>query len=67
LKGALYADIETVRRARNRWLHGLEPPTVADAKLSVDLAQEVLRAVEGIDFEIHVFQVHSYSSGLNPP
>jgi hypothetical protein len=66
LEPSLYSDIEIIRRARNKWLHGLKPPSSSEAELAIGLAQRMLSVVEGLDYELRVFQVHSFSSGLNP-
>lgn len=45
---SLYQDISKTRRARNKWLHGMEPVSDADAGRSLRVAQELLSRVQGI-------------------
>jgi hypothetical protein len=50
----LYKPLNQVRDARNKWMHELRPVTRDAASQAVQLAQDMLRQVEGIDLTIPV-------------
>jgi len=50
----LYKPLNQVREARNKWMHELRPVTRDAASQAVQLAQDMLRQVEGIDLTIPV-------------
>jgi hypothetical protein len=52
LPHALYLGLSDVRKARNDWMHKLKPVSMHAAQLSVKMAQEMLKLVEGIDLDV---------------
>lgn len=51
---ALYKPLNQVRDARNKWMHELRPVTRDAAHSALQLAQGMLRQIEGIDLSIPV-------------
>jgi hypothetical protein len=47
----LYERVGPVRRARNRWIHALEPVTAGQSAASRALALDLLRVVHDIDLD----------------
>jgi hypothetical protein len=52
LPHALYQGLSDVRKARNDWMHRLRAVSMQAARLSVRVAQEMLKVVEGIDLDV---------------
>lgn len=48
----LYADLSQVRRARNRWAHGLDPVTANAASTAIGVGLQVLDLVTGVQLDV---------------
>ena len=45
----LFRNLSKVRGARNKWIHDLAPVPAGTAHLALEVAEDMLRLVEGLD------------------
>jgi len=48
----LYGKLSSVRVARNKWIHDLEPVPASTSEMAMQVAEEMLRLVKGLDLEM---------------
>ncbi len=49
---ALYQRLSEARRARNDWIHSLDPVSGTTAQAAIQVAEDMLRLVKGVDLEM---------------